>query len=131
MTAGRVAQAFDLAGITKAAGAPSFAHFAKGGSRKRLHQWAAHIGLPYVRCRPGSMRDKNAQAASPPTLARNARMGHPLWEWRKQTSFKGHPPDHVENGFTFHECLLLASWCGQLGPASLREGTSVVRYRGG
>ena len=30
--------------------------------------------------------DKNAQAASPPTLAKNARMGHPLWKWCGQAS---------------------------------------------
>jgi hypothetical protein len=69
-----------------------------------------------------------------PTLSQRTRRDgaprHPLREWGTQTSFKGHPPDHVENGFTFHECLLLASWCGQLGLASLREDTSVVRYRG-
>jgi hypothetical protein len=33
-----------------------------------------------------------AQAASPPTLAKNARMGHPLWEWRRQKIVKGGPP---------------------------------------
>src|ERR1035437_9338392 len=32
----RVAQAFDLAGITNTVGAQSFAHFAKGGSRDCL-----------------------------------------------------------------------------------------------
>jgi hypothetical protein len=37
-----VAHAFDLAGITKTAGAPSFAYFAKGGSRKCLRNWFDH-----------------------------------------------------------------------------------------
>jgi hypothetical protein len=36
---GRVAQAFDFAGITNRMGAPSFAFFAKGGTRKCLHLW--------------------------------------------------------------------------------------------
>jgi hypothetical protein len=32
-------------------------------------------------------------AASPPTLAKNARMGRPLWKWCTQKSLKvGHPP---------------------------------------
>ena len=31
---------------------------------------------------------KMARAASPPTLAKNARMGHPLWECCTQTSLK-------------------------------------------
>jgi hypothetical protein len=32
----RVAHAFDLAGTTKTAGAPSFAHLAKGGYHERI-----------------------------------------------------------------------------------------------
>ena len=38
----RVAQAFDLVGISNAAGAPSFAHFAKGGSRECLRDRVDH-----------------------------------------------------------------------------------------
>jgi hypothetical protein len=39
---GRVAQAFDLAGISNTMGAPSFAVFAKGGSRECLCKWVDH-----------------------------------------------------------------------------------------
>jgi hypothetical protein len=35
---------------------------------------------------PASKTNQIAQAASPPTLAKNARMGHPLWEWCRRTS---------------------------------------------
>jgi hypothetical protein len=38
-------------------------------------------------------QDDLVQAASLPTLAKNARMGHPQREWRMQRSQKmGHPP---------------------------------------
>jgi hypothetical protein len=34
-----------------------------------------------------------AHAPSPPTLAENARMGHPQWEWCTERSLKvDHPP---------------------------------------
>jgi len=36
--------------------------------------------------------DHIAHAASRPTLAKSARMGHPLLEWRTQTIMKGRPP---------------------------------------
>src|ERR1035438_372126 len=49
-------------------GAPSFAFFAKGGSRKCRRQ----VGL--IAC---PQQNQIAHAASPPTLAKNARMGHP------------------------------------------------------
>jgi hypothetical protein len=35
-----------------------------------------------VRCKPRRMTYKHVRAASRPTLAKNARMGHPQWEWR-------------------------------------------------
>jgi hypothetical protein len=38
----RMAQAFDLTGIPNTAGAPSFAHFAKGGSWKCVRKWLDH-----------------------------------------------------------------------------------------
>ena len=82
-----MAQAFDLAGITKAAGAPSFAFLAKGGSRKCPRQ----AGL--ITCR---QQNQIAHAATPPTpstssgqaLAKNARMGHPQWELHMRRSPK-------------------------------------------
>jgi hypothetical protein len=40
---GRVALAFDFAGITKIMGAPSFPFFAKGGTRKSLRMWVNSI----------------------------------------------------------------------------------------
>jgi hypothetical protein len=42
---GRVAQAFDLAGITNTLGAPSFAPFAKGGyhERRQLRSYATRF----------------------------------------------------------------------------------------
>ena len=62
----------------------SFALFAKGRSRKCRHQ----VGL--MTC---PQQNQIAPAASPPTLAKNARMGHPQWEWCTQESLKvGHPP---------------------------------------
>jgi hypothetical protein len=40
---GRVAQAFDFAGITNRMGAPFFAFFAKGGTRKCLRTWVHSV----------------------------------------------------------------------------------------
>jgi hypothetical protein len=73
---GRVAQVFDLAGITNTAGAPSFAHFAKGGSRRCLRRGS--ITLRCRECSVGRTTGNNVQTASPPTLAKNARMGRPF-----------------------------------------------------
>src|SRR5580692_9990031 len=64
-------------------GAPSFAPLAKGGSRKRRHQ----VGS--ITC---AQQNHIAQAAWPPTLAKNARMGHPRRERCTQRSIKGGPP---------------------------------------
>jgi hypothetical protein len=36
---GRVAQAFDLVGITSKVGAPSFGFFAKGGNHEPVRSW--------------------------------------------------------------------------------------------
>jgi hypothetical protein len=66
-------------------GAPSFAPLAKGGSRKRRHQ----VGS--ITC---AQQNHIAQAAWPPTLAKNARMGHPQRERCTQRSIKGGPPAH-------------------------------------
>jgi hypothetical protein len=52
--AGRVAQAFDLAGMSGTAGAPSFAFFAKGGSRKCLLDWVGQAA-----------RSRNESSAQP------------------------------------------------------------------
>jgi hypothetical protein len=67
-----------------AVGALSFALFAKGGSRKCRRR----VGL--ITC---PQQNQVPQSASPPTLAKNARMGHPQWEWCTQRSLKvGHRP---------------------------------------
>jgi hypothetical protein len=54
-------------------------------------------------------RNHMAQAASPPTLAKNARMGHPLWERCRQKPLKaGHPPGeskHVQHVGKEYHCL--------------------------
>jgi hypothetical protein len=54
-----VAEAFDLAGINNTAGAPSFAFFAKSGSRDCLRDWVAHDGA--------AVTNQIPQAASLPT----------------------------------------------------------------
>ena len=55
-----------------------------------------------------------AWAASPPTLAKNARMGHPLWEWHTQGSLKlGHPPVKGKNGFV---CIVGRGWTSAADP---------------
>jgi hypothetical protein len=46
---------------------------AKGGSRECLRNWVDHPAL-------FGMTNPVAQAAPSPTLAKNARMGHPLWD---------------------------------------------------
>src|ERR1022692_2238120 len=74
----RVAQVFDLAGTLALGGAPSFAHFAKGGS------WNVHtMGRTHV-----------ASTASRPALAKNARTGYPQSCNRRgnQNRRPGHPP---------------------------------------
>jgi hypothetical protein len=68
----------------------SFAFFAKGGSRKCRRQ----LGL--ITC---PQQNQTAHAASPPILAKNARMGHPLWEWWTQRSLKwATRPPFIEPG---------------------------------
>ena len=47
-TSGRVAQAFDRAGVKNIVGAPSFAHFAKGGNLKRMRD---RVAKPQELCR--------------------------------------------------------------------------------
>ena len=63
--------------------------FAKGGSRKCRR----HAGL--IAC---PQQNHVAHAASRPTLAKNARMGHPQWEWCTQRSLKGGPPARPREG---------------------------------
>src|SRR5260370_972091 len=90
MIARRVAQAFDLVALPTQGVPRSFAFFAKGGSRKCRRQ---------VGSIPCPQQNQIAHAASPPTLARNARMGHPQWEWCTQRSLKvGHPPKKRKDG---------------------------------
>src|SRR5208282_1640489 len=70
--------------------APAFAFFAKSGSRKCRRQ----VGL--ITC---PQRNQIAHAASPPTLARNARTGHPQWERCTRRSLKVcHPPIRFKGG---------------------------------
>jgi hypothetical protein len=45
----RVPRAFDLARITNKVGAPSFAYFAKGGSRECLRKFVDYPALPRMR----------------------------------------------------------------------------------
>jgi hypothetical protein len=50
-----------------------------------------------------SATNQIAQAASPPTLAKNARMGHPQWEWCMRRSPKvGTRAIPWSNRFAFH-----------------------------
>jgi len=72
-----VAQAFDLAGITNTVGPPSFALLAKGEYNERIRKGVC------------GERTKVAPAASPPTLAKNARMGHPQCEMAHAKIVKG------------------------------------------
>ena len=74
----RVAQA--LPPGAKTVGAPSFAHFAKGGNLERMRDQGC------------AEPTKVVSAASLPALAKNARTGHPQHRWRTQTSSKGAPP---------------------------------------
>src|SRR5579864_6833615 len=61
----------------------SFAFFAKGGTRECRRKFADP-------CRV--VTNQVAHPASLLTLAKNARMGHPRWEWRTQTSLRVGPP---------------------------------------
>jgi len=63
---------FDFAGIRNTEGAPSFAHFAKGGNHEHMRNGFR------------AETDKVLSAATPPTLAKNARMGHPQLKRSRQ-----------------------------------------------
>jgi hypothetical protein len=76
----RVAQAFDLAGISNTAGAPLLRSLQ--GRESGMH---ASSGFAHA-----ATTNQIARAASQPTLAKNARMGHPPWEWCNARM--GHPP---------------------------------------
>ncbi len=63
-----------------------------------------------------------APAASPPTLAKNARMGHPPWEWCnakmghpppvvKKTLHAGHPPDARNGGKLIYAINITLDGC--------------------
>jgi hypothetical protein len=66
-TVGRVAQAFDLAGITNTGGAPSFAFLAKGGYPRTHTQWGlcrtdkSRVGS--IATRPCKKREDGAPSA--------------------------------------------------------------------
>jgi len=75
--------AFELAGISNTVGCPVLAFFAKGGSRECPRNFVDP-------CRVAT--NQIAHAASPPTLAKNARMGHPLLEMVHTEIAKGGPP---------------------------------------
>jgi len=62
-----VAQAFDFIEFTNTVGAPSFARFAKGGYHER------------ERNRVCAEETDGRVRSIVPTLAKNARMGHPLF----------------------------------------------------
>jgi hypothetical protein len=63
-----VARAFDLAGAINTAGAPSFAHFAKGGNLERMRHGVAGNGertnvVSAARTRPCKKRKDRAPSA--------------------------------------------------------------------
>src|ERR1035437_1287100 len=69
-------------------------------NKEYLMAWFPGVSTPWM-LRPHALcegRESNCShhgdtkvvsPASPPTLAKNARMGHPQLWWRRQTSFKG------------------------------------------
>ena len=78
--------AFGLLDGAYETGAPFFAQFAKGGSRECRRKF---VDLGCVVTNPV------AHAASLPTLAKNARMGHPRLERRTRKIMRaGHPHTH-------------------------------------
>jgi len=77
-----VSPAFDPVGITHIMGPRPFTFSAKG----RDSEMVVPSGFDRV-----STARTNSTPASPPTLAKNERMGHPQWEWCTQRSLKaGH-----------------------------------------
>jgi hypothetical protein len=80
--------AFDLAGITDTVAAPFFAFFAKGGSRECRCQ----VGL--ITC---PQQNQIAHAASPPTLAKNARMGTLCGDGAGKHHIKAGPPTNAHS----------------------------------
>ncbi len=78
-----MAQPFDLVGISNAVGAPLLRSL-------QGRDWGMHASRAFDR---STTTNHIAHAALPPTLAKNARMGHPLLEWRTQKPLSvGHPP---------------------------------------
>lgn len=80
-----MARAFDLVGITTTVGAPSFAHFAKGGT---TNAYATGFVQKY----------KVVSAASLPALAKKRRKdGAPSAQMAKTSSQRlGHPPVEIK-----------------------------------
>jgi hypothetical protein len=80
----RVARALDLVGIKQHSWVPR-----PSCSLRRAGVGNACAGGLIT---PRYVTNPIAQAALPPTLAKSARMGHPQWNWRTQTSSNvGHP----------------------------------------
>jgi len=75
---GRMPRPCDLAGSGNKVGAPSFAHFAKGGKPRTQAQRGCAARVKTI-----------GSAAPPPALAKNTRTGHPHHRWRTRTSPKG------------------------------------------
>jgi len=68
-----------------------------------------------------------AQAASPPTLAKNPRMGHPQWEWRMQRSLKvGRRQMLKPVGISTGSVLVAAI----NGPRESQRTSDVIRHSG-
>jgi hypothetical protein len=80
---GGMAQTLDLAGMTNTVGAPSFAHFAKGGNHERLRNGFAQKAKTLCQQHPY------------PPLQKNARTGHPQHRRSRPTSSKAGPPAPV------------------------------------
>lgn len=76
----------NLAGITNTVGAPFFAFFAKGGSRECRRQ----VVCDHVY----ATKSNSTRSIAAHPCQKNARMGHPHWEWCTQRSLQvGHPSE--------------------------------------
>jgi len=67
----------------------------KAGVEDARASGSSTLALPKARCKPCGTTHRIVQAASPPTLAKDARMGHPQWKWCPRTSLRLWPPGHL------------------------------------
>src|SRR5713101_8457451 len=153
----RVAQAFDLAGHSQHNGCAVLRVLCEGRETEMAERTVDHATLRQVRCKLCGMTNEIVQASSQPTpsassgqaLAKNARMGHPLWEWHRHTSLKiGHPPrddgrKHAnqsgerprvrrEGGWSLRVCAVWRGWGfdqAQAGACALQFGEGKVAPR--